>query len=92
MSVMQRLLVSGRIHQVGYRNWTVKTAQALGVTGWIRNRNDGRIEILACGEPDAVTALIDACRQGPPQARVDHVEAVPEEGRPVKGFTKRFTA
>jgi acylphosphatase len=47
---------------------------------------------LASGEEDAVASLVEACRAGPPLARVDHVEAYVEAGQPVKGFTKRFTA
>ena len=47
---------------------------------------------MVSGEDDAVAALVEACREGPPLARVDHVEAYVEAGQPVKGFTKRFTA
>ncbi|MDQ2879484.1 MAG: acylphosphatase, partial [Pseudomonadota bacterium] len=39
MEITQRLLVSGRVHQVGYRDWTVRNARALGITGWVRNLN-----------------------------------------------------
>lgn len=88
---MQRIVVAGRVHQVGFRDFTVRRAQALGVTGWVRNRQDGTVEIMVAGEDEAVAALVDACRQGPPLARVDHVEAHVEDGQPVKGFTKRFT-
>lgn len=92
MGVMQRVLVSGKVHQVGFRDFTIRKAQALGVTGWVRNRTDGTVEIMVAGEDDAVAALVEACRAGPPLARVDHVEAHVEAGQPVKGFTKRFTA
>ena len=92
MGIMQRVVVTGRVHQVGFRDFTVRRAQALGLTGWVRNRQDGTVEILASGDDAAVAALVDACRQGPPLARVDHVEASVETGQPVKGFTKRFTA
>lgn len=89
---MQRVVVTGRVHQVGFRDFTVRRAQALGLTGWVRNRQDGTVEILTSGDDAAVAALVDACRQGPPLARVDHVEVHVEDGQPVKGFTKRFTA
>ncbi|MBN8807446.1 MAG: acylphosphatase [Sphingomonas sp.] len=92
MGIMQRVVVTGKVHQVGFRDFTVRRAQSLGVTGWVRNRQDGSVEILASGEDEAVAALVDACRQGPPLARVDHVEAYNEDGQTVKGFTKRFTA
>ena len=92
MGIMQRVVVSGKVHQVGFRDFAIRKAQALGVTGWVRNRNDGTVEILASGEEDAVASLVEACRAGPRLARVDHVEAYVEAGQPVKGFTKRFTA
>jgi acylphosphatase len=92
MGIMQRVVVTGKVHQVGFRDFTIRRAQALGVTGWVRNRTDGTVEILASGEEDAVASLVEACRAGPPLARVDHVEAYVEAGQPVKGFTKRFTA
>jgi acylphosphatase len=89
----QRIMVSGRVQQVGYRDWTIRTAQRLGLTGWVRNLRDGRVEMLAEGDEAALGALVDACREGPPQARVEHVEALPSSGeKPGKGFTKRFTA
>ncbi len=88
----QRILVSGRVQNVSFRDWTVRTAQRLGLIGWVRNLRDGRVEMLAAGEEGAIGALVDACRQGPPLARVEHVEAFPaDDEKPGKGFTKRFT-
>ncbi|KTF67287.1 acylphosphatase [Sphingomonas sp. HT-1] len=89
----QRILVSGRVQGVGYRDWVVRTAQRSGLTGWVRNLKDGRVEILAAGEEAALSLLLETCREGPPLARVEHVdsEVVPEE-KQHKGFTKRFTA
>jgi len=92
MSYMQRVLVSGRVQQVGYRDHMVRQAQRLGIRGWVRNLSDGRVEMLADGEQDAVDAFLAACREGPQLARVDDVVATPASDRPVKGFTKRFTA
>lgn len=92
MGVMQRVLVTGKVRQVGFRDFTVRKARELGVTGWVRNRADGSVEIMAAGNDDAVAALVEACREGPPLARVDNIESYAEDGNPVKGFTKRFTA
>ena len=91
MSNMQRLLVSGRVQQVGYRDYMVRRAGALGVTGWVRNLRDGRVEILACGSDEALAAFVEAGHSGPPLARVDAVDVSPTTDAPVKGFTKRFT-
>lgn len=89
----QRIYVSGRVQGVSYRDWVVRTAQRFGLIGWVRNLRDGRVEILADGEDEALGQLVDACREGPPLARVEHVEAVPDTiDKRCKGFTKRFTA
>ena len=90
--VMQRVFVSGKVQHTGYRDWVIAQARIFGVSGWVRNLKDGRVELLVSGEEDATTALIDACRTGPPLARVDHVESREDSERMPKGFTKRFTA
>jgi acylphosphatase len=87
----QRLLVSGRVQQVGYRDWMVRKAQTLGVTGWVRNLSDGRVEMVAVGDEGALAAFVEASHEGPRLARVDAVDTHPITHEPVKGFTKRFT-
>ena len=74
-----RCQVSGRVQGVGFRYATVDKAQALGVTGYVRNLPDRRVEVLACGEERAVTALRNWLWQGPPLARVSdvHCEIAP---------------
>lgn len=90
---VQRIFASGRVQGVGYRDWVVRTAQRTGITGWVRNLKDGRVEIVASGEEEALNALIEGCREGSPLARVDHVEHFPaDDEKAHKGFTKRFTA
>lgn len=90
MSATQRMIVSGKVQGVGYRNWTIWTANALGVTGWVRNVQDGRVEIMASGEDTALNALVEACRQGPQLARVDDVEVQAVGEIHLKGFNKRL--
>jgi acylphosphatase len=68
-----RLRITGRVQGVGYRLWATRTASAFGLRGWVRNRSDGSVEMLATGVPDAVAALVEACRQGPYGARVTAV-------------------
>lgn len=89
---MRRLFVSGKVQNVGYRDFIVRRAGALHIAGWVRNLRDGRVEILAAGDDPAIDALIEAAREGPPRARVDNVEAQAAIERLPKGFTKRFTA
>lgn len=76
----RRYLVSGHVQGVGFRWFVRRTAQELGVTGWVRNRNDGRVEAEAAGEPDALAELERRLREGPPGAAVAAVavEEVPE--------------
>lgn len=88
----QRLLIEGRVQRVGYRDWAVRTAQQLGVIGWVRNLQDGRVEILADGDDMALDTFIDRLREGPMLAEVARIDAMPAERGNVKGFTKRFTA
>ena len=91
-----RLLVTGRVQGVGYRQWLQAEARRLGVAGWVRNRHDGSVEAVADGPADAVRALAEAARSGPPAARVDaveleHVELEEAEARS-SGFEWRPTA
>jgi len=69
-----RILISGRVQGVWFRGWTVETATARGLRGWVRNSRDGRVEALLIGPPDAVEAVVRDCHDGPPAARVDNVE------------------
>jgi len=66
--------VSGKVQGVFFRAHTVEVAERLGLSGWVRNLPDSRVEIVAEGEETRLRRLLDWCRQGPPQARVDRVE------------------
>lgn len=73
---MQRahLFVSGKVQGVWFRHSTVQQAQALGLTGWVRNLPDGRVEAVAEGPRDALETWVAWCHQGPALARVDQVD------------------
>jgi len=64
------MFVEGLVQGVGFRWWTVDEARRLGLEGWVRNRSDGRVEILAIGEAEAIDQLRKACVDGPPGAGV----------------------
>ena len=81
------LRITGIVQGVGYRIWATRTASALGLRGWVRNRSDGSVEVLATGAPEQVAAMIEACRQGPYGARVAEVTAVPDGDDGSVGFT-----
>jgi acylphosphatase len=76
-----RAIVSGRVQGVAYRASTVTEARRLGVVGWVKNRDDGSVELEAEGPDDMVAALIQWCHEGPPAARVGRVAV--EELTPV---------
>jgi acylphosphatase len=69
------LHITGRVQGVGYRAWATLTARRLGLRGWVRNRADGSVEVLAIGTDDPVATMIEACREGPFAARVTEVAA-----------------
>lgn len=73
--VCKHCLVSGRVQGVFYRASTAERARALNLRGYARNLPDGRVEVLACGEPAAVDALCEWLWEGPPAARVTEVVA-----------------
>jgi len=78
--------VTGRVQGVGYRAWAQRTAEALGVTGWVRNRPEGSVEAVVAGPGEAVEAMIAAMRDGPAAARVAAVEVADADPPPEDGF------
>ncbi len=66
--------ISGRVQGVYYRGSTQKKAQELGISGWVRNRRDGAVELEGEGELVSLRSLYDWCKQGPPAAVVSSVE------------------
>lgn len=74
-----RFRVRGRVQGVYFRANTQAQAQALGLTGWVRNLSDGQVEGVACGEREALDQLKAWLAVGPEQARVEHLEVQPEK-------------
>lgn len=74
MTVAGTGVVSGRVQGVGFRAATRREALRLGLQGHARNLPDGRVEVLAAGEADAVAALVEWLHHGPPSARVEAVQ------------------
>lgn len=90
--ISRRITVRGRVQGVAYRDWTIGKARALGLSGWVRNRRDGSVEILAAGDEDALVRLAGLCRHGPPAARVEAVTAEDADEAVPDGFELRATA
>lgn len=80
-------MIRGRVQGVWFRASTMEQAQLLGVAGWVRNTPNGTVEVHMQGDAGAVENLLAWCRQGPPGARVDRVDA--DEVQPeqtIRGF------
>lgn len=90
--IAKRLLLSGRVQGIGFRDWMMTRARRLGLAGWVRNRHDGTLEALVAGDAPAVEELLRACRRGPPMAEVDDIFEEFAEPPAEPGFFKRPTA
>ena len=71
------VFVSGRVQGVGYREWTRRQAESLGVKGWVRNLDDGRVEAMLVGSAEALDQLIERMRKGPTYAAVADIATAP---------------
>ncbi|MDX9739994.1 MAG: acylphosphatase [Gammaproteobacteria bacterium] len=90
MTECTHCIVSGRVQGVSYRVLTRRKATELGLAGWVRNLPDGTVEVYAQGGPEAVAALREWLRAGPPGAKVAELRcraAVATEG--MSGFEVR---
>jgi acylphosphatase len=87
MSSIRHVLIRGRVQGVAYRAWTQMTALDLGLEGWVRNRRGGEVEAVFKGPAEVVASMIDACRCGPPGARVEDI--VEREGSPAEMNLRR---
>jgi acylphosphatase len=85
------LLVSGIVQGVGYRAWTEHTAKELGLTGWVRNLDDGRVEIWVEGDRPVLDDFIERCKHGPRFAEVEDVIAEKEAAGGATEFVVRRT-
>ncbi len=74
MRIARRYLITGRVQGVGFRYFTQAAAVREGLNGWVRNRPDGRVEVFAEGELEAVERFEHHLRHGPPGGRVDDVD------------------
>jgi len=81
--------VQGRVQGVWFRESTRQQATRLGISGHAINRSDGSVEVLACGEPEALGRLAEWLHQGPPMARVRAVTESDFDGNCPDGFSTR---
>lgn len=84
--VRKRVVVTGRVQGVLFRDSTRRVAQRHGVGGWVRNTRDGAVEAVIEGAPEAVERLVAFCREGPPGASVDEIEVRDEQPEGAQSF------
>jgi acylphosphatase len=91
MPVARTIHVEGKVQGVFFRDWTIGTARRIGISGWVRNRRNGSVEVFAVGEPAVIDRFIEHLREGSPASRVDrlHIEESPVEE--IEGFSRRRT-
>ena len=87
--VARRVIVSGRVQGVWFRESCRREATALGVHGWVRNNADGTVEALLEGDEAAVRRVIEWMRTGPPLAQVTGIEVTEQQPSGANGFTVR---
>lgn len=81
-----RLYVSGTVQDMYYRPFVKESADKLGIKGFIRNLEDGRVEIFIEGNPEEVRTMIELCKKGPRHASIRNVETKPERFQDMKTF------
>ena len=82
--ITRHFLISGRVQGVGFRWYVEREAQLIGVAGWVRNLEDGGVEVMAAGSGAQLAALYEKLEKGPRAARVDRVEV--EDAAPMNGY------
>lgn len=85
LNIRAHIFVSGLVQGVFFRDFTQRSAEILNLKGWVRNTQDGRVEVVCEGEKEDILELIENLKQGPPHARVKDVKVIWEE------FRKEFT-
>lgn len=74
MKISARVLISGNVQGVNFRDSIKDNAKILGLTGWVRNKPDGKVEAFFEGEEDLIKKVLDFCKKGPGLAEVTNIE------------------
>ncbi|NQU41644.1 acylphosphatase [bacterium] len=87
----KHVIVHGYVQGVGFRFFTTRQAEYAGVTGWVRNRRDGTVELEAQGDPASLESFLESVRKGPGGGEVSDmdIETIPESDQD-QGFEVRF--
>lgn len=88
--VRAHVFVSGKVQGVWFRASTKRVAESLGLSGWVRNLPDGRVEAVFEGDEESVRKAVDWCRKGPEGAVVTHLEVMYEPPEGLESFEIRY--
>ena len=77
--ITKHLIISGRVQGVGFRYFTKKSAESLGVSGWVKNLRSGDVEAVLQGNLESVTEMMNRLETGPTTARVDEIEELDDK-------------
>jgi acylphosphatase len=86
-TIRAHVFIKGKVQGVFYRDWTAQKAKALGLFGWVKNLEDGRVEAVFEGPKLIVEEMVNNCREGSVLAKVEHVDALWE---PASGELSSF--
>ena len=87
--IARSIQIEGKVQGVYFREWAVKVAQELDIAGWVRNLQDGRVDVYAVGDEAAVERFIRRLREGSPASDVERVTAQPAEVLKMHTFLRR---
>ena len=86
--IAKHITVKGKVQGVFFRKYTKQKAQELNIAGWVKNTDEGDVEIMAQGNADALEKLMHWCKEGPPKAEVETVEVKDIEPQTdIRGFS-----
>ncbi|MEX1011942.1 MAG: acylphosphatase [Balneolaceae bacterium] len=85
--VQKQILLTGRVQGVGFRYYTQTQARKLGLRGWVRNRSDGRVEVVVQGPQETLDKFLEQLERGPAAASVTDLEIVDQSDRPGEFLT-----
>lgn len=88
-AIRRRVVVEGRVQGVFFRDSCRRQASAAGAAGWARNLDDGRVEVVVEGAPEAVERVVEWCRSGPSGAVVTDTRVMEERAEGLRGFSVR---
>jgi len=85
-----RVLISGRVQGVFFRAHAKEKASELGLSGWVRNLDDGRIEAVFKGAKEKVEEMVRWCKKGPATAKVESIKRLKAKEKGIEGFEIRY--